>query len=107
VLLLAATLASLVVTVVAGYLTRLSLVEATWWVTHSDEVKLAIDECERALDHDDAGALRSAVAKVDRLTVDNPRQQKNTARARRFFPSSAHAPRSRTSSRRCKPRRTA
>jgi diguanylate cyclase (GGDEF)-like protein len=80
-LLLAATLASLVATIASGYLTRLSLIEATWWVTHTEEVKLAIDECERALDHDDAEALKSAEAKVQRLTVDNPTQRSNVARA--------------------------
>jgi hypothetical protein len=51
-LLLAATLASLIATIISGYVTRLSLIEATWWVTHTGEVKLAIAECERALDHD-------------------------------------------------------
>jgi diguanylate cyclase (GGDEF)-like protein len=80
-LLLAATLASLIATIVAGYLTRLSLIEATWWVTHTDEVKLAIGECERALDHDDVDALASTEAKVERLTVDNPSQRRNIARA--------------------------
>ena len=80
-LLLTATLASLIVTIVAGYLTRLSLIEASTWVTHTDEVKLAIAECERALDHGDALALQTAEGKVERLTVDNPRQQKTVALA--------------------------
>jgi diguanylate cyclase (GGDEF)-like protein len=80
-LLLAATLASLIATIVSGYLTRLSLIETTWWATHTDEVKLAIAECERALLRDDAKTLKSAEAKVERLTVDNPRQQRNVARA--------------------------
>ena len=80
-LLLAATVASLIVSVVAGYLTRLSLVESTRWVTHSSEVKLAIAECDRALYHGDAEALGAAEAKVERLTVDNPRQQQNIAQA--------------------------
>src|SRR5580704_14636653 len=79
--LLAATLASLIATIVSGYLTRLSLVEATSWVTHTDEVKLAIAECERALDRDEADALKSAEAKVERLTVDNPNQRINVAHA--------------------------
>jgi diguanylate cyclase (GGDEF)-like protein len=81
-LLLAATLASLIVTIAAGYVTRLSLIKASGWVTHTDEVKLAIAECERALDHGDADALRRADGKVERLTVDNPRQEENVARAR-------------------------
>ncbi|HTB72503.1 MAG TPA: diguanylate cyclase [Polyangiaceae bacterium] len=81
VLLLMATLASLVVTIVAGYLTRLSLIETTWWVTHTEEVKLSIAKCEHALDHGDAEALRRGEATVADLTVDNPRQQKNVARA--------------------------
>jgi len=80
-LLLAATLASLIVTIVAGYFTRLSLIEASGWVTHTDGVKLAIAECERALDHGVAEALRPALGKVERLTVDNPRQQQNVSRA--------------------------
>jgi diguanylate cyclase (GGDEF)-like protein len=80
-LLVAATLASLIATVVSGYFARLSLIEATWWVTHTDEVKLAIDECERALDHDDVEALASTEAKVALLTVDNPSQRRNVARA--------------------------
>ena len=81
VLLLAATLASLVVTITAGYLTRLSLIEASWWVTHTDEVKLAVTECQRAADHRNVEALRSSEAKVERLTLDNPRQQQSVARA--------------------------
>ncbi len=80
-LLLAATLVSLVATIVSGYLTRLALVEAAWWVTHTDEVKLAIAECERALDRNDAGALERGEAKVKRLTLDNPSQGRNVARA--------------------------
>jgi diguanylate cyclase (GGDEF)-like protein len=80
-LLLAATLASLFVTIAAGYVTRLSLVEATWWVTHTDEVKLAIADCDRALYHGDVEALRNGEGKVERLTVDNPKQQQNIARA--------------------------
>jgi PAS domain-containing protein len=80
-LLLAATLASLILTIAAGYVTRLSLVEASWWVTHTDEVKLAIADCERALDHGDSVPLSLSMANVQRLTVDNARQQQNVARA--------------------------
>jgi hypothetical protein len=82
VLLVAATFASLVITVAAGYLTRLSLVEAAWWVTHTDEVKLALAGCQRALDHGDDGALRKEEDEVERLTVDNARQKENIRQAR-------------------------
>ena len=80
-LLLAATLGSLLLTIGAGYRTRLSLSEASWWVTHTDEVKLAIAACDRALDHGDMRTLAESEAKVARLTIDNPRQQQNVARA--------------------------
>lgn len=80
-MLLAATLASLGVTIVAGYLTRLSLVDASAWVTHTDEVKLALDECEFALVRNDDEALKKAEAKVDHLTIDNHRQQQSVTRA--------------------------
>jgi hypothetical protein len=90
-LLLAATLASLVATIVSGYLTRLSVIEAAWWVTHTDEVKLAIAECERALDRDDIGAVKIGTAKVKRLTVDNPVQVTNVARAALLTDPSSHA----------------
>jgi diguanylate cyclase (GGDEF)-like protein len=79
--LLSATLASLVLTIVGGYLTRLSLSEASFWVTHTDEVKLAIAECQRALDRGNLEALKASERKVERLTVDNPRQQRNIAGA--------------------------
>jgi len=79
--LLSATLASLVLTIVGGYLTRLSLSEASFWVTHTDEVKLAIAECQRALDRGNLEALKASEKKVARLTVDNPRQQQNIAGA--------------------------
>ncbi len=36
---------SLTFTIAGGYMARLSLVETTRWVTHTDEVKLAIDRC--------------------------------------------------------------
>ena len=68
-LLLSATLASLLLTVIAGYMTRLSLIEASWWVTHTDEVKLAITECQRALDHGNTEALRAGEAHIEWLTV--------------------------------------
>src|SRR5580658_1282724 len=80
-LLLAATIASLIVTIVGGYLTRLSLVETSWWVTHTDEVKLAINDCEFSLLRNDREALRRDEDRVKRLTVDNLRQQENVARA--------------------------
>jgi len=79
--LLSATLASLVLTIVGGCLTRLSLGEASFWVTHTDEVKLAIAECQRALDRGNFETLKASERKVERLTVDNPRQQQNIARA--------------------------
>ncbi len=72
---------SLVVTILAGYSTRLSLVEAAAWVTHTDEVKLAIAGCQRALDHGDDELLRRSLTQVRRLTVDNARQQANVERA--------------------------
>jgi diguanylate cyclase (GGDEF)-like protein len=79
--LLAATLASLVLTILAGYLTRVSLVEATAWVTHTDDVKLAIDDCKIALARGDVDALRRSVDLFGRLTVDNERQRRNVALA--------------------------
>ena len=81
-LLLAATLACLVMTIVAGYLTRLSLIEANAWVTHTDEVKLAIADGELARLRGNADAQRKAQENVGRLTIDNERQQQNLARAR-------------------------
>jgi len=80
-LLLSATLASLFLTVIAGYMTRLSLIEASWWVTHTDDVKLAITECQRALDRGNTEALKAGEAHVEWLTEDNARQQRNVARA--------------------------
>ena len=78
--LLAATLVSLTVTFVAGYLTHLSLIEAVGWIDHTNEVKLAIDDCQFALTRADVEGLKQATANVGRLTVDNPRQQQNVAR---------------------------
>jgi diguanylate cyclase (GGDEF)-like protein len=69
-------------TIVAGYLTRLSLVEANAWVTHTDEVKLAIADGELALLRGNADAQQKAEANVGRLTIDNERQQQNLVRAR-------------------------
>src|ERR1700677_1339443 len=80
-LLLVATVASLILTLAAGYRTRLSLVEAGAWVTHTDEVKLAIAGAERALDHGDFATVRADEAAVAALTADNARQQENVARA--------------------------
>ncbi len=80
-LLLLATMASLILTLVAGYRTRLSLIEASAWVTHTDQVKLAISNAERALDHGDFATLRSDEAAVGVITADNARQQGNLARA--------------------------
>lgn len=77
----AVTIGCLVVTIVAGYRTQLSLVESSRWVTHTVEVKLAIADCELALLRGDADALRRTEAKVERLTVDNPRQQRNVVLA--------------------------
>jgi diguanylate cyclase (GGDEF)-like protein len=74
-------LASVAATVVAGYLTRRSAVAADAWVTHTDEVKIAIDECELALVRGDWDALGEVEAKVERLTSDNLVQQQRIARA--------------------------
>jgi diguanylate cyclase (GGDEF)-like protein len=79
--LLAATVVSLVVTVLAGYLTRLAIVEATAWVTHTADVKLALAE----------GEDRSALARVSELTRDNDRQQSNVSVARATTDASAAA----------------
>jgi diguanylate cyclase (GGDEF)-like protein len=91
-LLLAATLASLLGTMVAGYLTRLALVDADAWVRHTDEVKLAIDDCELAFVRGDAQELRRAEAHVEQLTLDNPLQQQNVVRATLLAEQGARAP---------------
>jgi diguanylate cyclase (GGDEF)-like protein len=80
-LLLSATVASLVLTLAAGYRTRLALADASAWVAHTDQVKLAITDAERALDHGDFVALRSHEAALRVLTADNPRQQQNVTLA--------------------------
>ena len=80
-LLLVATLASLLSTILAGYLTLSPLIDASLWITHTDEVKLAIADCQRALDRGDPEALRAGLARVERITLDNPHQQRNVARA--------------------------
>lgn len=79
--LLMATVASLAVTFAAGFRTRLSLVEASAWVTHTSDVKLAVEDCLVALGRNDVDGLRAAETKVERLTLDNPRQQQAIARA--------------------------
>lgn len=79
--LLTATVLCLAATIIAGYLTRRRVVEADAWVAHTDEVKLAIAECDVALARDNAPRLRAAEGTVQRLTVDNPIQQENISRA--------------------------
>jgi len=79
---LAATIASLAMTFTAGYVTRSSLIAAAEWIAHTGEVKVAIDECEIALGRNDVAGMRNAQARVEQLTLDNPRQQQNVARAR-------------------------
>jgi hypothetical protein len=79
--LLVATIACLLVTIAAGYRTRLAIGETGSWVAHTHEVKVAIVDCELALLRDDGAALSLAEANVARLTVDNPLQQRNVARA--------------------------
>ncbi|MGH7294936.1 MAG: PAS domain-containing protein, partial [Polyangiaceae bacterium] len=99
--LLGTTVVFLAITIVAGYLTRLSLVRKTAWVERSDEVALAIDDCRLYLhevveDPADAGAadrLRRAEEQVRQLTADNPRQQERVARVLEMTPRLATAPR--------------
>jgi diguanylate cyclase (GGDEF)-like protein len=79
--LLAATVVCLAATIGVGYLTRLRLVEKDSWVAHTVEVKLAIADCELALARGDAARVRAAEGIVQRLTVDNPVQQRAVARA--------------------------
>lgn len=76
-----ATLASLAATIAAGYLTRVSLVEATAWVTHTDDVKFAVADCKLALALDGVEGAHRALDRVGRLTADNERQQRNVALA--------------------------
>jgi PAS domain S-box-containing protein len=80
-LLLVAMLTTLGTTVVAGYFTLVSLSGAGGWVTHTYEVELAIADCKLALGRRDREALTAAEGKVERLTLDNPRQQKSLALA--------------------------
>jgi PAS domain S-box-containing protein len=80
-LLIGATLASLVITICAGYAAHLSWVDASDCARHSYEVKLAIDQCKLAIAHHDVAALQGAEAKVKSLTVDNPREQESLTRA--------------------------
>jgi len=79
--LLAATVVCLAATIIAGYLTRQRIVEKGAWVAHTDEVKLAIAECELALARDDDAKLLAAEGTVKQLTSDNSRQQENVSRA--------------------------
>jgi diguanylate cyclase (GGDEF)-like protein len=79
--LLAATIASLATTFAAGYVTRSSLIAAGEWIAHTNEVKLAINECQLALGRNDLAGLRTARGRVEHLTLDNPRQQQQIARA--------------------------
>jgi diguanylate cyclase (GGDEF)-like protein len=79
--LVTATVVSLAVTFLGGYLTRLSIIETSAWVAHTHEVKVAIDECQLALGRDDGAALARAEDRIDTLTADNPREQQNVARA--------------------------
>lgn len=81
-LLLGATLACIALMVVAGFLTRLSLLRASAWVAHSDQVKLALAACDVALARGDTTALRQAEDRVEKLAVDNPRQAESIARAK-------------------------
>jgi diguanylate cyclase (GGDEF)-like protein/PAS domain S-box-containing protein len=92
--LLGATVVFLMITIVAGYLTRLSLARRATWVEHTDEVALAIDDCRLYLqevveDPSDAGAvegLKRGEERVRELTVDNPRQQERLTRAQEIGP---------------------
>jgi len=79
--LLAATIACLAGTIGAGYLARLRIVDKDSWVAHTEEVKLAIAACDLALARGDIARMRGAEATVQGLTVDNPVQQRNVARA--------------------------
>ena len=80
-LLLAATLASLLVTLFAGYGARISLVDANDWIRHTDEVKLALGQCKLAVAMQDLQALQDAETRLRSLTADNPHEQQNVARA--------------------------
>ncbi len=80
--LLAATVGCLAVTIVAGYVTRLRLVEEDTWVTHTQEVELTIADAEISVERGDRGMLLASEATIQSLTVDNPVQRDNVARAR-------------------------
>jgi diguanylate cyclase (GGDEF)-like protein len=78
---LAVTVVCVAATFVAGDVTRLRILEEDSWVAHTIEVKLAIAESVLAAERGDAPALRVAEMAVQRLTVDNPVQRDNVARA--------------------------
>lgn len=72
---------SLIGTAAASYAAREELIEANWWVTHTDEVRLAVADGKLAIAQNDLGAVRAAEWEIERLTIDNVRQQRNVTRA--------------------------
>jgi len=97
-ILLAATLVCLLAALVEGYQTRRRVADASAWVTHTQEVELAIVACELALARGDSAALAAAEAAVGRLTLDNPRQQQNVARVEALSTAAPGLPRERLES---------
>jgi diguanylate cyclase (GGDEF)-like protein len=59
---------------------RNAFIDATRWVEHTNEVKVAIARARIALDEGDAVGAADGVRRVRDLTVDNPRQQARLAR---------------------------
>jgi signal transduction histidine kinase/ActR/RegA family two-component response regulator len=66
---------------VVGYTARSSLIDASWWIGHTDEVKLAIVRGELDVARGDRTALKADEAKLASLTRDNHVQQQKLSRA--------------------------
>ena len=70
----------LVITFVVLVSARVAFIDATRWVQHTNEVKLAIARARIALDEGDRPGAVASIGEVRALTRDNPRQQARLAR---------------------------
>lgn len=80
-LLAGAGLVALTVAAAAGFEGREDLLESQRLVTHTNDVKLELAAARLALARGDRVALHAAEQNLERLTVDNTRQQRAVARA--------------------------
>jgi diguanylate cyclase (GGDEF)-like protein/PAS domain S-box-containing protein len=65
----------LMLTLLALALARAAYLEATRWVSHSQDVKLAIARARVAVDEGDVGGAGASLGEIRALTADNPRQR--------------------------------